>query len=427
MREEQRPLPRRKACDACVRAKRRCDLSNPCKRCIDKKLSCVYKQLPPSPTTSTSTSTAQPTPETNTAITDTDTLPDSGMIIDDSGNLGNTNDWILPFVNNVFQDAGLDFPQLSTSSELEFTIPPLPLDVSTLICDVPVSTEMDRDRLLYTTHQFRSYPEKLVSQGHTSFIHQHLYDRDIPSCIQDVFGACALYCSKRTGNYNSVMWRIIEGYISRLIAEEAREGRGSLKDHLARVQALILYQIIRLFDGDIRQRAMAESHEPILEAWTNNLRDRTVWDSNSSECHASNGGVTWEQWLFGESCRRTVITSIMLRGVYLMLRQGYCTLGSQVTVLSFSAHAGLWNAPNAYSWSKQFYGGDKKLEIRQMEFDPVVLGATSAEVDEFGLMMMVTYKGVEYTNEWLDRTGGKQLCFTEESLSSGNYLCMSSG
>src|SRR5271156_4154957 len=400
MPQEQHPLPRRKACDACVRAKRRCDLSNPCKRCIEKKLTCVYKQLPQSSPT-TSASTVQPTPQTNTTITDLDTLPDSGMMIDDTvDSLGNTNDWILPFVNSAFQDAGLEFPQLSTSSELEFTIPPIPLDVSTLICEVPVSTEMDSDRLLYTTHQIRTFPEKLVSQGHTLFIHQHLYDRDIPSSIQDVFGACALYCSKRTGNYKTVMWRIIEGYITRLIAEEAREGRGSLKDHLARVQALMLYQIIRLFDGDIRQRAMAETHEPILEAWTNNLRDRTVWGSNSPDCPSANGGggVSWEQWLFGESCRRTVITSLMLRGVYLMLRRGYCTFGSQVTLLSFNAHAGLWNAPSAYLWSKQFYGGDKKLEIKQMDFDPIVLGATSAEVDDFGVMMMVTYKGVEYTN-----------------------------
>ena len=42
------PYPRRKSCNACIRAKRRCDLSDPqCTRCLQKSIECVYNgQLP---------------------------------------------------------------------------------------------------------------------------------------------------------------------------------------------------------------------------------------------------------------------------------------------------------------------------------------------------------------------------------------------
>ena len=45
-----------------------------------------------------------------------------------------------------------------------------------------------------------------------------------------------------------------------------------VEDNLLVLQALILYQIIRLFDGDVRQRANAERHLELLDSWTLRLQ-----------------------------------------------------------------------------------------------------------------------------------------------------------
>ncbi|THX47455.1 hypothetical protein D6D11_06420, partial [Aureobasidium pullulans] len=37
---------RKKSCRECSKAKRRCNLSNPCKRCIDRSLACIYTNAP---------------------------------------------------------------------------------------------------------------------------------------------------------------------------------------------------------------------------------------------------------------------------------------------------------------------------------------------------------------------------------------------
>lgn len=45
--ERRNPPPRRKSCETCTRAKRRCDLGTPtCLRCSQRKLACVYPQAP---------------------------------------------------------------------------------------------------------------------------------------------------------------------------------------------------------------------------------------------------------------------------------------------------------------------------------------------------------------------------------------------
>ena len=49
---------------------------------------------------------------------------------------------------------------------------------------------------------------------------------------------------------------------------------GIFREELARVQALALYQIIRVFGSDARQKRLAEQHEPILAAWTTSLQLR---------------------------------------------------------------------------------------------------------------------------------------------------------
>lgn len=42
-------------------------------------------------------------------------------------------------------------------------------------------------------------------------------------------------------------------------------------ERLARTQALLLYQVIRLLDGDVMLRAQGEMDTPVLHAWIHDL------------------------------------------------------------------------------------------------------------------------------------------------------------
>jgi hypothetical protein len=118
-----------------------------------------------------------------------------------------------------------------------------------------------------------------VRDTHCPFLHRQLYSESgLPPCLQDAFAAVALYESKNDKN-EEVLFRIIEEKANKLLNEPsfvADSGEGAPSSFrtvelLARVQALFIYQFIRLFDGDIRQRAQAEALIPTLKGWTNNL------------------------------------------------------------------------------------------------------------------------------------------------------------
>lgn len=125
------------------------------------------------------------------------------------------------------------------------------------------------------THQrfisnIRSCLRQWVAEGKTLFIHRQLYRDGIPRIMQDVYTTCTAYLTKNKANETMIL-RIIEERAAQLIEEqdlvEELHHSNSLScvlDHLARVQALLIYQIIRLFDGNIRQSGEAERQIPRL-------------------------------------------------------------------------------------------------------------------------------------------------------------------
>ncbi len=68
---------------------------------------------------------------------------------------------------------------------------------------------------------------------------------------------------KMTENNKLTVFHIMEAKVAELIYE-SNEASWSIAENLAGVQALILVQIIQLFDGDIRQRHLAEQNEVVL-------------------------------------------------------------------------------------------------------------------------------------------------------------------
>lgn len=265
-----------------------------------------------------------------------------------------------------------------------------------------VSTTLPRDRVIYCVQQFKSYPSMLLQHGRTPFIHHALYNEDgpFPHSIQEAYSVCALYLS-RTEKTSASIFRIIESKNNDLLASA---GTWTIAEHLAALQAMCFLQIIRLFDGDIRQRALAEQQEHILPEWTTSLSLRTQ-SSSAPQSAATSIPPSWNSWIFAESLRRTMIVSWMIHGVYAVVKQGFCFYSEVVTDMPFTAQGLLWNAQSNFHWEKA-WREKKHFNVKQMQFDELLDSGKAEDVEELGIMMVATYRGVDTAREWVSRGGG---------------------
>ncbi|KAK9482172.1 hypothetical protein V1527DRAFT_522224 [Lipomyces starkeyi] len=246
----------RNACVACTKAKRKCSKQTPaCRRCVDKKIVCRY-------------SAPRVTPPYD-------------LVFSQDGVVS-----VVPAPNQVRPVA-----QQATAGPL--------------IAQIYFTDES----LPYFIVQLRSWLRQWTSEGRCPFIHSNLWKSQLPDCVQD-----RLLQEK-------MVLRIIEQRVNRLV-EEQNSLSGDIgvimldtATHLAKTQALLIYKIIRLFDGDIRARAQAENPQSLDQAkgpldldseGLVNMQLRTDGTLAS----------TWQAWIFAESIRRTNLTATLSEAVY---------------------------------------------------------------------------------------------------------------
>lgn len=202
--------------------------------------------------------------------------------------------------------------------------------------------EIYHERVRFISRQFQAHPAMFLKNGQTPFIHRPPNNQPHPAVLQDALSSCALYSCKTQDNE-----RMVFGNLSRKVKELVyrRRSEPTASELLASVQALLLYQIIRLFDGDIRLRAEAEMTETTLIQWAEKLNEQTEqlplrYEDSTSV--ATNWETSWKDWVFKESCRRTILCAYMLQGTYSFLKFGYDSVANKVNTLSFTAQEALW-------------------------------------------------------------------------------------
>lgn len=211
--------------------------------------------------------------------------------------------------------------------------------------------------------------------------------------------------------------RVIELKASQLVLQPQSQQTAihsnawTIHNHLASLQTLLMYQIIRLFDGDIHLRADAERNFGTLAEWTESLHARTrdiVIPISSGRSSEASKPPDWYTWLFSESIRRTLLTSLMLRGVYTVLKDGFCNLSLAIESMRWTAQAALWNADSAFAWRRAWDGGEKRhFAMSFMDFEELRAWGKPEDVEELGLMMFVSFQGTDRVNEWMERCGGR--------------------
>ncbi len=392
--------PRRKSCLNCVKGKRRCDAVVPqCQRCASKGLVCDYLGA--------SQSAPVSGPMSNFSPQDRDshsTAP--GLLINDNLEIMNSTDLnsgmgLLPFI----PEQDLDWSGLQNIDDMEGYANAVPAAIDPGN-DYVTTGAIYQSRVLFASQRFKTYPGMFYRRGQTPFIHRHMYDEHTPTVIYDALSSCALYCGKNKDN-ESLVFGDISRKVRQLIGGMQRSFLSPV-DHLASVQALLLYQIIRLLDGDVRQRADAESDEAVLISWNEQLQGRIQRPSLSSELESSSdsqGAMTtssWQDWILSESVRRTVLTSYMLQSVYSFLKLGYDKVSGKVNKLSFTAQSALWNAPSEYHW-REALKNRNHLEVTIGQCDDVMDTAQPMDYEELGVMILASYKGMDIASERLGK------------------------
>jgi len=403
-----------KACRPCATAKRRCGKQMPhCLRCRKRGIECTY---PPTKRTSFVLCGGDDTPPV-----DHDILPSS------------TLQWSV-------------YSQGLQSSEVDHSILSLGLNLSAISSDLvddrlcsswftsPETWEIDRSlqvehnplsitclkRLVTDIHRWLT---EWVEKGSNPFIHSRLYRTRFPRCVQDAYTALSCYLHKTPSNEQTV-FQIIENRAMNLLAEYNVPSADSLLgntrsspvtldplEHLARVHALLVYQILCLYDGDIRLRHVAESHTPVLNTWkqqmvenashtaclgasiTSSAHEQTAIGFSSPDS-ARSENLLWHSWILAESIRRTWLVACGIQGTYLIIQKGRVTpcQGGMM----FTTRQGVWEAQSALAWEKlcsEVNVGLMQVAVAEKLFTEIA----SDDVDEFTNLILQAIFGEERT------------------------------
>lgn len=116
-----------------------------------------------------------------------------------------------------------------------------------------------------------------------------------------------------------------------------------IKEALSAVQALLVYLATLLFSSAQGEQSNAESLLNVLSEWTQTLL-------TSAQAKMPQNQSLWQEWLFGESVRRTIIMSYTLSLTASSFKHGYCSNWLFMESLPFDKRAGLWMAESPQAW-----------------------------------------------------------------------------
>ena len=402
---------RRKACHACARAKRQCNKQTPsCRRCRENHLECRYPRVK-----KVYASEESPPASSLLKINDAPDVPrpsDAGLDVDfhefDPDNLVFVNTTTID--DNRPSQGGID-ESSTTVVEQEWFFS----QESWMLSHLPPGVqqpELQGDAFLKEyISSVQQWLRQWVLEGQNPFIHSRLYQASIPSCIQDAYTSLTAYFLKNSSNEN-LTFTTIKERAAQLVDYRAAHYPGHVVEQLSQVQALLIYQIICLFDGDISMRAQAEKYLGQLDCWAGQLLQTisgfgegggqhiAAADTDFLRPNQDPATMRWKRWIVAESTRRTWVTATRVQAVYLVLQQGWA--GCPGTLL-FTARKGIWDADSAYSWAKTC-NEDGPLLLQQLPTlsDGIISIVRMSEIDEFARVSLALSWGPEKMAKWTD-------------------------
>jgi hypothetical protein len=225
---------------------------------------------------------------------------------------------------------------------------------------------------------------------------------------------------------SQVVLRSIDCRVNDLLATPNPPGLFQL---LARTQALILYHIIRVFDGDIAARAAAERTQSALEDSAMDLLMHVDFNCPSPQkepataataeasaavaagqlpmCPLGSTRQFWRDWIVQESGRRTLLFTFFFLQAYRVISGqpvGGCD-GRLGLCHSFTMSASLWHAESPLAFARAWYQG-RHLIVENTDFSVVLSQAKAEDVDAYGRIILTSLIGKDEAEVWFAARGG---------------------
>lgn len=247
------------------------------------------------------------------------------------------------------------------------------------------------------------------------------------------FTTNVLYANRTDTNMAMVM-RALQESVHELIVSESNRVVATPTEKLARAQALFLYQVIRLFDGDITLRAQGEKDTALLHTWLGDLcrirehlgdlaelengatRSQPPKEWEVSAHHYSSRCLCLPQcghqrWVFAESVRRTIVMAHSVMKVYEMMK-GSDTKGRFIVAYPMDYYIqadrcvgdpGVWAYNHRWTLSRHLWEADSTYEFERMwkekpqfiisnfSFARFLEHGRGEDVDEFAEILLSMY------------------------------------
>lgn len=227
--------------------------------------------------------------------------------------------------------------------------------------------------------ELKHFPPEFAQRAETIFIHRDLYRDAMPQPIRTALGVSSM--SRMLSDDNrDVFFQIIDAEVLELLQPT---NPAPLLDELAKLQALVIHQSLRLFHGDITQRSVAEQQQGVLMTSALKLLRR----SQSEPAETSRN-----TWILAECIRRTAITVYMLYGVNSVFRDGVCVGLHTLVKLPVSTALARWDSEGA-----QDPGGSA---IAYEDFFARWLVSTPRHLDRFEKLLLVPCQGLDSVNAY---------------------------
>ncbi|KAJ4272192.1 hypothetical protein NW762_000903 [Fusarium torreyae] len=391
---------RQKSCNACVRGKRKCDKNTPrCTRCAAKGLDCVYQRLPPGANFHDDDIGGFGVADTLNDVPDFDMgfdINNLGTTTDSSTSTSNTTPDSLGRVttSSIELDSPLDFSIIdhlmandtSVGSELwnmgdygssssKLGIPPVPMPVAPVVIrDIaglsrlepcmadfnPLDVYDPRTRVGYTVDVITNLYKDFARTRRLPFIHPRLYGSNLPRTMLAAFSAASAY-SARTLENRSWVYKLIADMAKDIHREGERASTPAEK--LARVQAMVVLDSMRMFDGDVTMRATSEREMPQLMAWMLALKEMEEELSAGDELNAP------------------------------------CEI-MDTPNFTFTASRYLWEADSSVAFFRAWQT-KPQYPVTNLDFKAVWLHAQPEDVDEFTKLMLTAQMGPEAIDQFM--------------------------
>lgn len=194
----------------------------------------------------------------------------------------------------------------------------------------------------YVIAGLREFPRTVLHLGRSSFLHRSLIDNmHVDPIILRIFSLCGSYATTETELRRHEVHRELLGQIDELCGRVHRSD--SLQTILLASQAMTMSAII-LYLGtadhpapfDPRDSFQRQRHFNQLGDWTHRLWELAPWKlPDYLDQHSA--------WLFGESIRRTLLVSTILRDISSVLDTGSFIFTGFVSVLPFDSQTDVWD------------------------------------------------------------------------------------